>query len=66
MLIQTPEELLVIDFKTDQIAPAQLPERADLYRPQLMLYARAAAAILSAKSTAKWLYFLTSQCAIKV
>ena len=36
----------VIDFKTDQIEPAQLDERAELYRPQLEAYARVAAKLL--------------------
>lgn len=62
----TPEGLVVIDFKTDQLTAEQLSERADLYRPQLDLYAKAAAAILKFPTTTKWLYFLTPAAAVEV
>jgi len=66
MLIQTPQGLVVIDFKTDDISAGQVSRRAELYRQQLNLYARAASAILKSESTAKWLHFLTPSCAIKL
>lgn len=66
MLIQTPQGLLVIDFKTDGINASEVAERAELYIRQLELYGRAASEILKAKLLAKWLYFLTPGCAIKV
>jgi ATP-dependent exoDNAse (exonuclease V) beta subunit len=66
MLIQTPQGLVVIDFKTDDISASKVPRRAELYRPQLNLYARAASAILKSESTSKWLYFLTPGCGIKI
>jgi ATP-dependent helicase/nuclease subunit A len=58
-LVQTPQGLLIIDFKTDQVTANQVAERAELYRRQLELYSRAASAILKAKTIGKWLYFLT-------
>ena len=64
MLIHTPRGLIVIDFKTDKIPESQVTVRAELYRPQLDLYAKAAAAILNAKSTAKYLHFLTPRRAV--
>jgi len=64
MLIQTPQGLIVIDFKTDKIPESQITARAELYRPQLDLYAKAAAEILNAKSTTKYLHFLTPRRAI--
>ncbi len=66
MLIQTPQGLLVIDFKTDDITAKMASERAELYRKQLELYGRAAETILKDKIIAKWLYFLTPTCAVKV
>jgi ATP-dependent helicase/nuclease subunit A len=66
MLIQTPQGLVVIDFKTDDISTGQVAGRAELYRQQLNLYARAASAILKSKSVSKWLYFLTPGCGIKI
>jgi ATP-dependent helicase/nuclease subunit A len=59
MLIRTPQGLVIIDFKTDNVTPGQVRERAEFYRHQLDLYSRAASAILKTKTIAKWLYFLT-------
>ena len=64
LIIQTPQALIVIDFKTDKISPAQAPERANRYRTQLTTYAKAAAKILNAESATKHLYFLTPQLVI--
>jgi ATP-dependent helicase/nuclease subunit A len=66
MLVGTPEGLLVIDFKTDDVTARQVVERAELYREQLELYSRAAGAILKKKILGKWLYFLTPGCAIEI
>ena len=66
MLIRTPKGLLVIDFKTDQVTADQVPQRAEIYRRQLDLYARAASAILKSDTIAKYLYFLTSRQAVKL
>jgi ATP-dependent helicase/nuclease subunit A len=59
MLVQTPQGLIVIDFKTDKITSDEVSQRAELYKKQLDLYGRAASAILKQKLLAKWLYFLT-------
>jgi ATP-dependent helicase/nuclease subunit A len=66
LLIQTRDGLVVVDFKTDHISGEQSAQCAELYKPQLKLYARAAAAILGDKVLGKWLYFLTPGCAIEV
>jgi ATP-dependent helicase/nuclease subunit A len=66
MLVQTPERLIIIDFKTDNVTAAEVTGRAEFYRRQLELYGRAASAILKSKLLAKWLYFLTPGCAIEV
>jgi ATP-dependent helicase/nuclease subunit A len=66
MLIQTPKGLLVVDFKTDHVSAEQSAQRAEMYKPQLGLYARSAEAILKTNITGKWLYFLTPGCTIKV
>jgi ATP-dependent helicase/nuclease subunit A len=66
MLVQRPDGLLVIDFKTDRVTAEEAPERAGLYRRQLELYGRAAEAIGKGKILGKWLYFLTAGCAIEV
>ena len=64
MLIRTPQDLVVIDFKTDNISAAQALDRAELYRTQLDAYAKAAARILNVESTVKYLYFLTPRVVV--
>jgi len=66
MLIQTPEGLMIIDFKTDNITAGDVPRRAELYSRQLELYGRAAEAILKTKLLGKWLYFLKANLACSV
>jgi ATP-dependent helicase/nuclease subunit A len=66
MLIQSADGLIIIDFKTDNISAAEAPARAELYRQQLTLYARAASAILKSSPLAKWLYFLTPGCVVEI
>ncbi|MCX5636744.1 MAG: helicase-exonuclease AddAB subunit AddA [Planctomycetota bacterium] len=66
MLIQSADGLIIIDFKTDNISAAEAPARAELYRLQLNLYARAASAILKSKTVSKWLYFLTPGRAVEI
>jgi ATP-dependent helicase/nuclease subunit A len=66
VLIQTPQGLIVIDFKTDNISAGHATERAELYRGQLDLYARAASAILNTPTAGKWLYFLAPRRAVEI
>jgi len=66
MLIRTPDGLVVVDFKTDNIAAGQTAERAELYREQLRLYGKAACAILKVEPVKRWLYFLTPRCTVEV
>jgi len=66
MLIQTPQGLVVIDFKTDNISPSQAPQRAELYRGQLDLYAKAASSILKTPTVGKSLYFLAPRRAVEI
>jgi ATP-dependent helicase/nuclease subunit A len=66
MLIRTPESLVVVDFKTDNIAAGQAVERAELYRKQLEFYGKAACAILGVDSVRRWLYFLMPRRPVEV
>ena len=66
LLVRTPEGLLVIDFKTDHVSCDQVRKRAEVYRGQLELYARAAAAICREKVLERWLYFLALRQAVEV
>jgi ATP-dependent helicase/nuclease subunit A len=66
LLVRTPEGLVVIDFKTDRVSGADVLRRAEIYRGQVELYARAAAAICRDKVLERWLYFLAPRQAVQV
>jgi ATP-dependent helicase/nuclease subunit A len=66
LLVRTPEGLLVIDFKTDRVSGDEVRRRAEVYRGQLALYARAAADICREKVLQRWLYFLGPRQAVEV
>jgi len=66
MLIITAGGIIIVDFKTDRIAADNAKKRAELYRSQLELYARAAGSILKKSVLAKWLYFLSCNIALEI
>ena len=66
LLVKTPEGLVVIDFKTDDVSAESALKRAAIYRQQLDLYAQAASIILNQKTGSKWLYFLRPGCEVEV
>jgi ATP-dependent helicase/nuclease subunit A len=57
LAVVAPEEIWVLDFKTDHFAEQELEARVRLYRPQLTLYARAIARIYGRPVTRRWLHF---------
>ncbi len=58
LLLITPEGMVVVDFKTDNITAAGIDARADIYKRQLRLYSYAVSRILKRSVAAQWLYFL--------
>jgi ATP-dependent helicase/nuclease subunit A len=66
MLVKTPDEAVIIDFKTDHISSMQVQQRAELYLPQLRWYCKAAGDILNVKKLSGWLYFLAPAAALRV
>ena len=58
MIINTPQGLVVVDFKTDNITPEGVEDRAGKYRKQISYYARAVSAIFQQEVSSAWLYFL--------
>lgn len=64
MVIETPEGLVVVDFKTDNVSAEGAFERAKIYQQQIDLYSRAAAGILGKKVVGSWLYFLRAGVSI--
>ncbi len=55
-----PTEIWIVDFKTDDVRPQDLPAKIKFYAPQLKLYARALEKIYSRPATKCSLYFLAA------
>lgn len=56
----TPEGLVIVDFKTDRVRLGQEPERAEVYRPQLEAYSRALSRVLERNISERILYFFAT------
>jgi ATP-dependent helicase/nuclease subunit A len=56
-----PKDILLLDFKTDQITAQELEARATVYRPQLALYSLALERIYGRPVKRAGLYFLSLQ-----
>ena len=59
-VFDTPEGLVIVDFKTDRIRPGEEAERGETYRPQLEAYAAALSRVLERPVAEKVLFFLTT------
>ena len=66
LVVLLPEEIWLVDFKTDRICADELPAKTKLYEPQLKLYARALAKIYSRSVTSGWLHFLNARKTVDV
>ena len=66
LVVMRPEEIWLLDFKTDSINPDQLAEKTSLYETQLKLYASALSRIYRRPVTQAWLYFLSVRQAVSV
>lgn len=58
VLFEEDDGLVIVDFKTDLLTEDELPARAERYRPQLEIYARAVEAILGRPPKEKLLFFI--------
>jgi ATP-dependent helicase/nuclease subunit A len=59
LAVIAPEEIWILEFKTDAVTKADVEAKASLYRPQLLLYARALERIYNRPVTKRWLQFLS-------
>jgi ATP-dependent helicase/nuclease subunit A len=66
LVMLLPQEIWLVDFKTDDVRAGNLPEKTKLYAPQLKLYANALAKIYSRPVTNCWLHFLAAQRTEKI
>ncbi len=66
LVVLLPQELWLLDFKTDRLDAAEVKDRAKTYEPQLKLYAAALSRIYRRPVSNSWLYFLSCQTAMRL
>jgi ATP-dependent helicase/nuclease subunit A len=66
LVVVRPEEIWLLDFKTDTITPATRADKIAAYRPQLALYALALGRIFGRPVTRVWLHFLAANETVPV
>lgn len=66
LVVIEPNELWLVDFKTDQFSEPELDDHVALYRPQLQLYAKALSRIYVRPVTEAWLHFLRVDASVSV
>ena len=62
----TPEGLVIVDFKTDRIRPGEERQRAEHYRPQLDAYSQALSRVLQRPVAERKLYFFATGAEISL
>ena len=58
LLLEEPDGLVIVDFKTDRVTPDAAEDRAKHHDLQLRLYALAAEAIFQKPVKERWIWFL--------
>jgi ATP-dependent helicase/nuclease subunit A len=66
LVVVLPEEIWLVDFKTDRVRADELTAKAEFYAPQLKLYGWALAKIYSRPVTNGWLHFLNARKTVNV
>jgi ATP-dependent helicase/nuclease subunit A len=66
LVVLLPEEIWLVDFKTDVVTPAELAAKVSRYEPQLRLYALALARIYGKPVTECHLHFLQPAETVRV
>jgi ATP-dependent helicase/nuclease subunit A len=66
LVVLLPQEIWLVDFKTDEVGADNLPAKIKIYAPQLKLYASALAKIYARPVTNCWLHFLSAQETVPV
>lgn len=66
LAVLLPQEIWLLDFKTDHLTAADLPAKVAQYQPQLRLYAAALARIYRRPVTRCWLHFLSARTTVSI
>ena len=66
LVVLLPKEIWLVDFKTDEVTPAELAAKVKHYEPQLKLYALALARIYQRPVTECQLHFLAAAKTVRI
>jgi len=66
LAVLLPQEIWLVDFKTDALKAYELTDKTRLYEPQLKLYSRALSEIYRRPVSNAWLYFLSLGEAVEI
>jgi len=66
LVVLRPEEIWLVDFKTDAVTARDLPAKVNTYAPQLRLYAAALEKIFARKVTVRALHFLSAGKTVEI
>jgi ATP-dependent exoDNAse (exonuclease V) beta subunit len=66
LAVLLPDEIWLVDFKTDEFRADELAEKTKTYTPQLRLYAAALEKIFARKVTLRALHFLAARHTEKI
>jgi ATP-dependent helicase/nuclease subunit A len=66
LVVLLPQEIWLVDFKTDEVGAEDLPAKIKSYTPQLKLYAGALAKFFARPITNGWLHFLSARRTEKI
>jgi ATP-dependent helicase/nuclease subunit A len=58
LVVLRPDEIWLVDFKTDRVRPRELADKSKQYEPQVRLYAAALNKIFGRPVTRRALHFL--------
>lgn len=64
LAVVLPEEIWLLDFKTDSVTPETVQDKVQLYQPQLKIYGLAISRIYGRPVTKSWLHFLATNHSI--
>ena len=66
LVVLLPEEIWLVDFKTDAVTETELSEKIETYTPQLQLYALALEKIFARQVTVRALHFLSARRTVEL
>ena len=66
LVVLRPDEIWLLDFKTDAMSEEEVQMKTRFYAPQLQVYAAALSRIYRRPVSACWIYFLNVGRAVEI